>query len=504
MASYYVRSGAAGAGTGADWANAFTTLGTAVTGKAAGDIFYVAADHAETAASAKTIAPPGTAAAPNLILCVDHTGSVPPVAADLRTTATITTTGTNAITLTSGHAYWYGITISCGTGGGAPAFSILTSDGVFVFENCVLKLPVTGASPQLILGSATAPRACIVELRNTSLSFGSLTAGITLRGVRLVWKNTASALDSGATIPTTLFNGTNPTGNSVYLEGVDLSAAGSGKTLIGAIPASKQIVLKDCQIDSAVTVAATPTESGYAETLVLRSDSSATNYRNEKYQYMGTQTTSTSVIRTGGASDGVTGVAMSIATTADPEWHMPFEAIPVAIWNDTTGSNVTMTIEGVYNAAALPNNDEIWFDLEYQGSASAPLGTIKSGSKATILTTASAHSASTQSWDSQVTARADSTAYSLGAIRKVASNPGRIFFCTTAGTSAGSEPAGYASAVDGGSVTDGTAVFRAGMRFKMAVTATSPQPQAKGYIYAYVRAAKVSTTFYVCPKVALS
>ena len=44
MASYYVWSGAAGTGTGASWANAYTTLSLAFSCKSAGDVFYVATD----------------------------------------------------------------------------------------------------------------------------------------------------------------------------------------------------------------------------------------------------------------------------------------------------------------------------------------------------------------------------------------------------------------------------------------------------------------------------
>src|SRR3990167_3028291 len=99
MANVYVRSGAAGAGTGADWGNAYTTLAAALGAKAAGDDFWVADDHAETQASALTAVAPGTSASPNRIICVDRAGSVPPVSADLRTSATISTTGNNGIAL---------------------------------------------------------------------------------------------------------------------------------------------------------------------------------------------------------------------------------------------------------------------------------------------------------------------------------------------------------------------------------------------------------------------
>src|SRR5687768_5568902 len=98
MAHVYVDSNASGAADGSSWTDAYTTLSAAATAEAAGDNFWVAQDHAETQASAMTIAFPGTAASPNTCICVNKAGSVPPVAADLATTATVTTTGANGLT----------------------------------------------------------------------------------------------------------------------------------------------------------------------------------------------------------------------------------------------------------------------------------------------------------------------------------------------------------------------------------------------------------------------
>lgn len=505
MASYYVRSGAAGAGTGADWANAYTTLVTALSGKAAGDIFYVSEDHNESAAAAKTITSPGTPAAPCQILCVNHAGTVPPVSADLRTTGIITTTGANAITLAGGWAYVYGLVFNSGTGATAVSFTIGSANGAWVMKSCTLKNPTTSTNSNFIIGTQTIPRAILVRLMNCTFSFGGTGCTIIVQGARFIWEDTASAIDTGASIPSFLFdNASAGASGDVWVEGVDLSAMNSGQTLVAAQNVPKQFTFKDCKLSTNVVIATTPQDPGYAETILLRTDGSATNYRNEKYQYMGIQTVSTTIIRTNGASDGTTGVAMKLATTADSEWHTPFEAFPIAIWNSTTGSNVTVTIEGVYDAAALPNNDDVWIDVEYLGTSGTPLGSFKRGTKADILATGSALTASTEAWDSMVTARANSTAYLIGDVRKVASNPGRIFFCTANGTSSGSEPAGYASAVDGGSVTDGTATFRAAMRFKQTITLTSPQPQMAGYIYVYPKVAKVSSTYYVCPKITLA
>ena len=58
MASYYVWSAAAGTGTGASWANAYPDLTAAFSGKVAGDVLFVAHDHAESTASAVTLTSP--------------------------------------------------------------------------------------------------------------------------------------------------------------------------------------------------------------------------------------------------------------------------------------------------------------------------------------------------------------------------------------------------------------------------------------------------------------
>ncbi len=91
------------------------------------------------------------------------------------------------------------------------------------------------------------------------------------------------------------------------------------------------------------------------------------------------------------------------------------------------------------------------------------------------------------------TARQNAHAYSLNDIISVQS---KLFICTTAGTSAGSEPGGYATAADGDSITDSGAVFRAGWRQKVDATFT---PQLKGWVQGRVCLSKVSTTVYVDP-----
>ena len=280
---------------------------------------------------------------------------------------------------------------------------------------------------------------------------------------------------------------------SIYVEGVDLSIVTG--TLVynqGVGP----IVVKDCKLNSGVTMG---TGAIGQTTDIIRSDSTG-NYRMERHSDWGDETTNTAVVRTGGASDGVTPVAHQIKTGSNLWWWEPFQAIPITIWNGVIATNRDVTIYGVVNAAAVPNNNDAWIDVEYLGASGSPLGSVATSATANVLTTGSALTAdSTSAWDSAATARANSHAYVVGNVIKLASNPGRIFFCTTAGTSAGSEPGGYASAVDGGSVTDGGATFRAGCRFSISVTLSAPQPAQVGYLTVQPKFAKASTTYLIDP-----
>lgn len=389
MASYYVYSGAAGAGTGADWANAFTTLDGAFSGKAAGDIFYVADDHAQTQASALTLTSPGTVASPCFVYCVLRTGgSVPPVSADLRTTATVTTTGANAITFGSQYVYFYGIIFSAGTGAVSSNISGDTS-GVFVFEMCALrKLGTTGSGTSLSFSNGS----CIVRLINTDLQFGATADAIRASG-QFTW---LGGTVTGATVPTTsgLFAPTT-TPLVAHVEGVDLSPLGSSSILVRTGTVAGSLLFKDVKLGSSVTVATTPNQPNW-QVFLIRGDSGDTNYRTEKYHYTGTLTTETTIVRTGGASDGTTPISWKVVTTANSERIYPFECFPISIWNETTGSSVTVTVE--CRGASIPNLDELWMDVEYLGTSGFPQGNFATSGHADLLATGTANTSSSESW----------------------------------------------------------------------------------------------------------
>lgn len=439
MATYYVYSGAGGTADGSDWTNAFTTLTAAVSGKAAGDVFYIAHDHAESTAGTVTLTSPGTLANPCRFICVNRAGSVPPVSADLRTTATVTTTSTSGITLAGLGAYWEGITFNAGTGAGNVVCTVAsTAFSKHHLKNCSLRIVATGSSGQIRFGtSGVAPT---VILDNVTLSFAALGQQLALDS-RIIWMNTASALLG--TIPTTLIITPSNNSRGVIFEarGVDLSAAGSGKTIVGVTddsPANLRFV--NCKIDASVTLSQTPLTPAL-ETDFVRVGATGVNYNVASYRYQGTLTEETTIVRTGGASDGTTTIAWKIVTTANAHWQSPFESPAIAIWNNTTGSAITLTVEGIWGDGSVPNDEDIWIEAEYLNDANSPISALVNDSKADILASAAGQASSTETW--------------------------------------------------GGSTT----------AFKMAVSLTAQQ---KGWIFVRVKAAKASSTFYVDPKITLS
>lgn len=432
MANVYVDSNAAGAGTGADWANAYTTMVAAVAGKAAGDVFYVAHNHAETQASAMTITFPGTVASPNFVYCVSSAGTVPPVAADLRTTGTVSTTGASSLTH-AGVAVIDGLIFSAG-GGGANAADLNATAARFVYRNCTLGLATT-SNRTIIIGTSTS--ASRIDMINTKFSFGAVGQIVAIRG-ELYWRETPSAI-SGS-VPTNLFSG-NASHGAIFVEGVDLSAMVTAKNIVSGSQISP-VFLKDCKLDAAVTVASRQSNPGPGGLYIIRSDSSATNYRHEKRGfYYGDQTVETTIVRTGGASDGTTPIAWKLVTTANSKWATPFDAMPISVWNTVTGSAITLTVEGIWGGGAVPNNDDIWIDVAYPGDATFPTASFATSTKASGLATNSALASSSETW--------------------------------------------------GGSTT----------KFKMTATFT---PRIVGPLTVYIKAAAASSTFYVCPKVTIA
>jgi hypothetical protein len=407
----------------------------------AGMNVYVGDDHSEantgTSYNAVSIC---------LILCVDHTASLPPGTGNLKTTATINVTGVlTFLSNTSGsQGYVYGVVFTSTStftiAGGAQTrnrlehctFTIAGAAGTFNFgatsggQNLELKDCSFG-----ITSWSSANQGFILDAGTIKIENGVFTATVSTTALALIASNSSSA-------------------SAAVFEGCDFSGIASTQYLLGTVAGTSVpsgfITFKDCVISAGTIIYAGATHLPAFDNVTIdlnRTDGGGTAYRNERYRLEGQLTTATGIVRTGGASDGATPVSHQIATNANTNnVQRIFNSVPFAIWNAVIGSNRNVTVYGIVNDSRVPNNDEVWFDVEYLGSASSPKGSYARGGKANVLAAGSALTASTSAWDSAATARANTTAYTVGQVIKTASNAGRVFFCTGAGTSAGSEPAG--------------------------------------------------------------
>jgi hypothetical protein len=418
---------------------------------AAGNTIYVGDNHAESQATAITIAPTLSVATVGRIICHNHSGSYPPASTDLRTTATISTTGAVSLTFNStlGSIYIYGISFIAGAGqSSGSSFIIITPGNAFYyFDNCIFKVANTAATATTIQLNTTI--AGVVIWNNCTVSFGHVNNYLEVGVTDFSWRNTGPVLVSGSAVPTA-FIGQAATGRlcNVILEGLDLSQL-TGNLI--QLPISYEMgnwLIKDCKLNASMTI---PTPLAFGQTIQLvRSDSGGTGYKSARYAYEGTETTETAITRVGGASDP-TGQAQSrkIVTTVNSQWLRPFKAEPYAIWNPTTGANIVVTVCGTINAGALPNNDDIWLEIEYLGSSLTPIGTIVSTTKSNLLAANAAVASDSSTWNG------------------------------------GGSGAGW-------------------LPFKLTATLSVPQPGMAGYLHARVRAAKPSTTYYLDPMVVLS
>jgi hypothetical protein len=501
MATYYYDSTALGTGDGGSWVNARTSLQTMSGGSgtvAAGDTLLVADTHAENAgAAAITITAPGTPAAPNYILCVNKGTGL------LSTGASVTNTGNFAINL-NGCFYCYAVNFNAGSGSSSSG-TIQLAQGATGFwqkyEQCTFTLVQTG-NPAVNVGrQPSAGSGNLMEWINCRVSFAAVGQTIQVNSGDFVWRNdaTMAAAITGAAVPTNLFT-TSTGGGNILCEGLDLSAMAAGKNLIASGVMAYKFYFNNCRLAANLGAVQTTPTSLCMAAYVNASGSAATTYRQEAWNYLGNQTTDTVVARTGGASDGTTLFSWRLTTTANVVWAKPYNSLLVSQWNTTTGSAATFVMRGIINAATILNNDEVWLNVQYLGNASYPLANVVNTSKANILATGAAVTADTSAWDTGAPARVNGETVAVGAIRRLGtgSNPGRVFFCTaiTTGVLATPEPGGYASAVDGGSVTDGGATFRAGWRFVLsyttAGTTASPHPALVGPVYAWISFARAS------------
>lgn len=404
MANIFLRSTTGNdANTGADWANAKATLGGATgafNAAAAGDTIYVSDNHAESTAGIVTLTSAGTAASPIRVLCVDDAGD-PANPTTLATTATISTSGANALNYGAGHTYMYGIALQAGSAGNAANLVFNTQTGCWIMEQCTLKLNNTNTGSVLTFGSSSASTNSLLRLINCAIVYGSVSQTTRFQGPFEMFGGSVALTGS---VPTTWVLGqtANPTLDHVMLRGVDLSAFGSGKTLFNVGSGCTRIDLGNCKLGASVTLTTgTPVSSGGWRIRLDNCDSGATNYKMTRHSYEGDITQEIVIVRTGGASNGTTPLSWKMVTSANSKFWDPLGfsvGPPIPVWNDNSGSSKTATVEVVTDNVTL-TDAEAWIEIEYLGSSSVPQSSFVTDRAADTLATGANQATSTATWN---------------------------------------------------------------------------------------------------------
>lgn len=369
---------------------------------------YVSDRHAESQASAMTIAPALAADGTFQMLCVDHTvtaGSVGFTSANLKNTATCKTTGINqlGINFSTGYAYVYGITFSGSDGStfNAGVTYASSANAETEFDNCVFAFPGTNGVGQL--GATSGTR---MLFNQTQFNFGHTASYLDLRTGEYYFKNCSPLLVTGATgatasaIPANLLGaGASSNFTAVTFDSCDLSLL-TGAFLKQAVTTMQGwYVIKDCALNTSFSVP--QAQSGNTPVQVLGSQTNVNQaYFSSRYTFEGLETTESNYVRTGGAVDpiGNTQSRRFQPYWAAPNYLRPLKAEPMLTYNSKVGSNVTVTVYGLTGLGRLPNNDEIWTELEYYGTSGTTQGKILSGTKANVLATGSPQSSDSSTW----------------------------------------------------------------------------------------------------------
>lgn len=396
MANIYVRStDGSDAGAGSTWALSKATITGAAAIDAAGDNIYLSQAHAESTAGAVTIALAGTLASPVKIVGANDAAGPPTATAS---TSSITTTGANSISI-SGSAYVRGVIFNAGTGASSANFAQNTAASHRqIYENCQFNL-VNTSSGAAITTTGTSASDNETVWQNCFAKFGS--TGQRIATGRGVFRWIGGGLTAGTSAPAILiFNAGGSAQSNVLISGVDLSPAAAGLNLFQAGGAGKFLIRNSKLPASWSGSLASGTIGAGVRYELHNCDSADTNYRIWIEDYAGSIKSETTLVKTGGASDGTVPFSLKMTTSANASYPtVPLESCELpAVWNDAVGSAKTVTVDFLRDSATNLTDDDIWLEVQYLGTSGFPLSSFIADAKADILATAADQTTSSATW----------------------------------------------------------------------------------------------------------
>lgn len=438
MPSIYVRSVTGlDSNDGSTWALAKATLSGAsgaASVDAAGDTIFLASDHIEDVSGSFTIALASTAAIPAKVICAADLAEPP---AGSASTALVAVDGNLVV---SGNLWSYGVSYSCGTGSNTGGMTLCSGTETQTYVAGTFTLRSTG-NTAINLGTSGGNYAPRVKLSGCNVKLSGVGQRLQLYS-NFVWDGGTML---AGTVATSIFRINGRNASTATVSGVDFSSMPTALNLVdGSGIGSGRIMFRNCRLPASWTGSlwsTVPAAMGMRAEM-HNCDSAGTNYRMWVEDYAGSTKSETALVKTGGASDGVTPISWNMTTSANASYPAtPLESPELSRWNAVVGSPITVTVDILNDSATGLTNADIWIEVQYAGNSAYPVTSFINNAKSDVMAVASDHTASSATWT--IT----------------------------------------------GMVNPNTQ--------KLAVTFT---PQAAGYLQARVFVAKPSTTIYVDPK----
>lgn len=392
MAFKYVYSGAAGAASGADWDNAYTTLGAATpTGSLANQIL-IASDHVESA-GAVAITESFTADAVGHV--VIRSGTDWTESEGLGTGAIVRNTGNNAITLectTNNSGYLRGITWhSSSTGGSNFSTNINVfrtaniAMGTWVLDTCTFILGTAGSSFVQLGPSGGSGSMKGVNLLLKDCTFTPYNATATLNTGAFAFAQAKVVVDNlTISMPANHCGALFGVDNifsvvDATIKNSDLSTYNTaGKVLFSNTNfAQGKVTFLNCKLGGTSTFQS-GTPANLAELRVINCDSaSGAAPRNELYTRLGTMTLNGSHYLNSAGAVSIQGsnLSVKVVTTASANEAAPFVTGPHYVYCNTPDQSVTVNMLVAQANGATPfTNRTLYATVNFVDDDNYPLG----------------------------------------------------------------------------------------------------------------------------------
>lgn len=359
----------------------------------AGNNFAVASNHAETQSGSFTLTSPGTASACCNVYCISNTTTLS--SPTLATSATISGTGSSIIA-TAGYWYMNGVSLIAGTSSGLGDIQLCYASGSSqFFENYTFNLNNTNTS-SFFGWNIGNNEPTYFSFVNCTHIFGSTSQSIMMGNGRALIVN--GTIAQSGSVPSSLIK-MNTTGGIITIKDTDLSAITG--SIVNTNGLASDIYLQNCKLASGVSIVTGGLSGlGYATIHMANCDNGTTNYRYYYQNANGTVIQETTIIRSGGASNGTTGISWNITTSANASFTQPFVSEDIEIWNSATGSPITVTFYITSNTAL--SNNQFWAEVEYLGTSGNPLGAFING-RMTPLANPTGLTSDTSTWGGSTT-----------------------------------------------------------------------------------------------------